>query len=80
MIKEAVGFGKTVDEALLELGYAIDDAFLNGVEEFAIVHGRGTGALRQAVRSYVREHPQVLGYRSGSISEGGIGVTVVKLK
>ena len=43
-------------------------------------HGRGTGALRQAVRSYVREHPQVLGYRSGSISEGGIGVTVVKLK
>ncbi len=72
--------GKTVDEALLELGYAIDDAFLNGVEEFAIVHGRGTGALRQAVRSYVREHPQVLGYRSGSISEGGIGVTVVKLK
>lgn len=72
--------GYTVDEALLELGYAIDDAFLNGVEEFAIVHGRGTGALRQAVRSYVRTHPQVLEYRSGDISEGGIGVTIVKLK
>ncbi len=72
--------GMTVDEALLELGYAIDEAFMNGLSEFTINHGRGTGTLRSAVAKYVREHPLVADFRRGDNSEGGIGVTIIKLK
>lgn len=69
-----------VDEALANLDQYLHDAYTAGLEQVRVVHGKGTGALRQAVRDYLRTHPLVSSYRSGQPAEGGEGVTVVILK
>jgi len=71
--------GLTIDEAISQLDKYIDDALLAGLNEVFVIHGKGTGALRQGVQSYLREHPRVAGIRIGELNEGGSGVTVVKL-
>ncbi len=71
--------GQTVEEALESLDRYLDAAALAGLPWAHIVHGKGTGALRQAVRDFLRRHPLVRSYRSGEEGEGGDCVTVVVL-
>ncbi|HEX9114601.1 MAG TPA: endonuclease MutS2 [Anaerolineae bacterium] len=71
--------GLTVDDMLIELDRYLDTAYLAGLPWVRIIHGKGTGALRQAVREQLRHHPLVGEYRSGEDSEGGDGVTIAKL-
>ncbi len=71
--------GRTVDEMLVELDRYLDTAYLAGLPWVRIIHGKGTGALRQAVREELRGHPLVSEFRPGDLSEGGEGVTVAKL-
>ncbi len=71
--------GLTADEALTRLDKYLDDAALAGVPAVRIVHGKGTGVLRQAVSRFLKGHPLVAGFRPGEPGEGGAGVTVVRL-
>ena len=71
--------GHRVDEALDKVETLLNEAALSGVAEVRIIHGRGTGALRRAVREYLKGHPLTSSY--GSADEGANdGVTVVELK
>jgi DNA mismatch repair protein MutS2 len=72
--------GKRVDEVLPELNKYLDDAYLAGLPYVRIVHGKGTGTLRQVVRETLAEHPLVASFREGELNEGGAGVTMVKLQ
>jgi DNA mismatch repair protein MutS2 len=72
--------GYTVDEAILELDKYLDDAFLYGLSEVSVIHGKGTGALRQGIREFLRHHPHAGAYREGNYGEGDAGITVVSLK
>ena len=69
----------TVDEALLKLDQYLDNAFMTGLYQVRVVHGKGTGTLRQAVREQLAKHPLVKSYRPGNYGEGGAGVTIVEL-
>ena len=71
--------GQVTEEALLRLDQYLDQAFLARLPWVRIIHGKGSGALRQAVRQELNGHPLVSSYRPGDESEGGEGVTVVKL-
>ena len=72
--------GKTVDEGIMEVDKYLDDAFLSGLKEVTIIHGKGTGALRKGVQDYLRRHKHVKSFRNGNFGEGAEGVTVVTLK
>ena len=69
----------TVDEALFRLDQYLNDAFMAGVPSVRIVHGKGTGILRQAVHEVLAKHPLVKSFRLGDYGEGDYGVTVVEL-
>jgi len=71
--------GWRVEDALEELETYLNDAALSGMSSVRVVHGKGTGALRAAVREQLRHHPLVKSYVSASPQEGGDGVTIVKL-
>lgn len=71
--------GKMSDEALILLDRYLDDARLVGLESVRIIHGKGTGALRAAVREYLKGSSYVSAFRDGLREEGGFGVTVVEL-
>jgi DNA mismatch repair protein MutS2 len=71
--------GQRVEEILPRLDKYLDDAFLAGVPFVRIIHGKGTGTLRQAVQQELRNHPLVKSYRAGEDGEGGSGVTVAYL-
>ena len=71
--------GRRIEEALPQVDKYLDDAFLAGMPFVRIVHGKGTGALRQAVRQQLRGHPLVNSFRAGEQGEGGTGVTVAYL-
>lgn len=58
----------------------IDDAYISGLPEVTIIHGRGEGILSKGIRSRLRSLKNVKEYKRGGFSEGGDGVTVVKLK
>lgn len=72
--------GAYVNEALPRIDKYLDDAFLAGLKEVQIIHGKGTGALRKGVRDALKHHVHVSEFRTGSLEEGGDGVTVVKIK
>ena len=72
--------GKTVDEALSELDKYLDDAYLAHLPSVRIVHGKGTGALRNAVQNYLRKNKVVKSYRLGEFGEGDAGVTIAEFK
>lgn len=71
--------GRTVDEALEQLERSLDAAYLAGVPYLRVVHGKGTGRLRQAIRQALKESGYVASFKSGTPAEGGEGVTVVWL-
>ena len=72
--------GMIVDDCLLELDRFMDTALRSGLNEFTIVHGKGTGALRSAVNKYLRDCSYVKTFRLGVYGEGEDGVTIVTLK
>ena len=71
--------GARVDEALEALTRYLDDASLAGLEQVLIIHGLGTGALRDAVRSEAASHPLVKSVRAGERGEGGDGASILTL-
>ena len=71
--------GARVEEALEALGRYLEDASLAGLSKVLVIHGLGTGALRDAVRQEAASHPLVTGVRPGERGEGGDGATIVSL-
>ena len=72
--------GKNLDDAVMDVEKYIDDAFIAGLPEVTVIHGRGEGILSKGIRAALRTHKNVKEYRRGGFQEGGEGVTVVKLK
>ena len=72
--------GKTVDEALFALEKYLDDAYIARLPQVYIIHGKGTGALRNAIQNYLKSCSYVKSYRNGEHGEGGAGATVVEFK
>ncbi len=72
--------GKTVDEGIAELDKYLDDAALAHLSSVRVVHGKGTGALRNGIHTYLRRQKHVKSFRLGSFGEGDAGVTIVELK
>jgi len=68
-----------IEEAYLKLGKYLDDAFMSGFIQVRIVHGKGTGVLRNFVRKELKKHPLVKSSRPGEYGEGGDGVTIVEM-
>lgn len=77
---ELLLLGRTADEAVDLVEQYLDDAFVAGLPAVRVVHGKGTGALRRAVRALLSAHPLVASFRDGEPSEGGAGATVAALK
>ncbi len=72
--------GCAVDEGIHELDMFIDNAVLTGAGIITVIHGKGTGVLRQGIQNHLKKHPSVKSFRSGVFGEGEDGVTVIELK
>ena len=72
--------GQNVDEACLEIDKYLDNCALSGLATIRIVHGKGTGALRNGIHTFLKTHPHVKSFRVGTFGEGEMGVTIVELK
>ena len=72
--------GQNAEDALLNTDMYLDEAFLAGLKEVTIIHGKGTGILRTSIQQMLRKHPHVDSFRLGKYGEGESGVTVVVLK
>ena len=72
--------GLMVDEAWPVVDKYLDDAYLSGLKQVTIIHGKGTGALRTAIMQRLKRHPHVEAQRPGTFGEGEMGVTVVTIK
>ena len=69
----------TTDEAVARLDKFLHDAFVAGLTRVKIVHGKGTGTLREMVRRDLKKHPLIKSFRPGIPAEGSQGVTIVEL-
>lgn len=72
--------GYASDEGIYEVDRFIDNAVMSGISVVTIIHGKGTGVLKNAIRAHVKKHPQVKSSRRGMFGEGEDGVTVCELK
>lgn len=72
--------GENLDDAVMDVDKYLDDAFMAGLKEVTIIHGRGEGILKEGLRKLFRRHKHVASYRKGGYNEGGDGVTIVTLK
>lgn len=72
--------GQNVDEACFVIDKYLDDCYLAKLQTIRIVHGKGTGKLREGIHTFLRNHPHVKSFRLGTFGEGEMGVTVVELK
>lgn len=72
--------GERYEDALIRTEKYLDDALLANYPRVSIIHGKGTGALRQGIQNFLKNHKRVKSYRYGEAGEGGFGVTVVELK
>ena len=72
--------GLRVDEALSKLEHFLNHASLGDLREVTVIHGMGKGLLKKAIHDHLNEHPLIKHYRSGTIEEGGFGVTVITMK
>ncbi len=81
VVKQSIDVrGLNLEEAFLEIDKYLDDAYISGLSEVQIIHGKGTGVLREGISQFLKSHKQVKEYRIGSFKEGGNGVTIVKFK
>jgi DNA mismatch repair protein MutS2 len=78
--REVLVIGKTVEDAITEVDRAIDRSLSAGADSLRVVHGHGTGRLRNGLREYFRTHSAIASFRKGDPTEGGDGATVVLLK
>ena len=69
----------TVDEAIPKLDQYLHDAFIAGLYQVKVIHGKGTGTIRHVVEQVLAKHPLVKSYRPREYGEGGTGVTIVQL-
>ena len=67
------------DEGVMQMEMFLDSAILSGMNQVVIIHGKGTGALREAIRTALKRNPRVKSFRAGAYGEGEDGVTVVDL-
>lgn len=72
--------GQNVDEATYIIDKYLDDCAISNIATIRIVHGKGTGKLREGIHSFLKKHPHVKSFRLGTFGEGEMGVTVVELK
>ncbi|EQA6113339.1 endonuclease MutS2 [Listeria monocytogenes] len=72
--------GERYEDALQKVDKYLDEALLAGYPQVAIIHGKGTGALRTGVTEYLKNHRMVKSIRFGAVAEGGNGVTIVEFK
>lgn len=72
--------GMLTDEGIGVLDKYLDDAYLAGMSQIRVIHGKGTGAMRKAVHQYLKKAPHAASYRLGTLGEGDSGVTVVTIK
>lgn len=72
--------GMTSDEGIMEVDGFIDSCIMSGIKIITVIHGKGTGALREAVHRFLKQNKYVKSYRLGVYGEGEAGVTVVELK
>ncbi len=72
--------GQTVDDAIIALDKYVDDAYIAHLEKIRIIHGRGTGALRNAVASFLRKNKHVESFETAPYNEGGYGATIAIMK
>ena len=72
--------GKNLDDAEMDVDKYLDDAYIAGLKEVTIIHGRGEGILQKGIRQMLRSHKHVKSYRKGGFNEGGDGATIVELK
>ena len=72
--------GLNVEEAIFVVDKFLDDCYLSKLHVARIVHGKGTGKLRNGIQNYLKTHPHVASFRNGTYGEGEMGVTVVELK
>jgi DNA mismatch repair protein MutS2 len=72
--------GMRAHEAIEELDKKISDSLLENIPQLTIVHGKGTGALRDSVQEFLRFHHHVTAFRAGTIEEGGSGVTIIEFQ
>ena len=72
--------GKTVDEAIAALDKYLDDAYVTHLPSVRIVHGKGTGALRNAVQNHLKKLSYIKSFRLGEFGEGDAGVTIAEFK
>lgn len=71
--------GATLEDALIEVDRFLDEAILSNLNQVAIIHGKGTGVLRNGIQEYLRKHKHVKHFRPGGLGEGGSGVTIAEL-
>ncbi len=71
--------GWRVEDALEEVDAYLNNAVMAGMHQVRLLHGKGTGALRQAIREQLAHHPLVKSFASAAANDGGDGVTVVQL-
>lgn len=72
--------GMASDEAIMELDKYIDNAVLSGITTITVIHGKGTGTLRKAVQTHLRNHKNISSFRTGTFGEGENGVTIAEIK
>ena len=72
--------GMDSEEATFTVDKYLDEAYLGGLKETTIIHGKGTGVLRKTITDMLKRHGHVKSYRLGNYGEGGTGVTIVELK
>ncbi|MBW9155793.1 endonuclease MutS2 [Clostridium sp. FP2] len=72
--------GMDAQEAVYTVDKYLDDAYLGGLKEVTIIHGKGTGVLRNTITDMLKRHGHSKAYRLGNYGEGGSGVTIVELK
>ena len=72
--------GQSLDEALMNVDKYLDDAYLAGLPQATIIHGKGTGILRAGIMQLLKSHKHIKSYRSGGFGEGGIGATIIEIK
>lgn len=72
--------GMNLEDAVMTVDKYLDDAYIAGLKQVTIIHGRGEGILREGLQQMFKRHKHVAGFRKGAYNEGGDGVTVVTLK